>query len=70
MKKLLVVLALALVAVLAFAGCAPSTCEVCNKEGVKTSKVEIDGESGYVCDDCKEMIEGLKNLAEAVGVDA
>jgi len=43
------------------------TCEICGKEGVKVTKIEIEGESGYACADCEEMIEALSELADALG---
>ncbi len=57
MKKLLLVLCIALMA-FGLVACSHE-CESCGKDGA--SKVEIMGESGYLCENC----ESLARLGEA-----
>lgn len=65
MKKLLVVLTLALVVVLAFAGCSKKgTCAFCKKEDVKVTTVEANGEKADFCDDCKDFAEAAAEMVE------
>lgn len=60
--SLILVLCLCLSLCLMLVGCGKTgKCEICGKEG-KLSKVEIAGESSWVCSDCEEGIEALGNL--------
>lgn len=66
MKKIVAILLVCVLAIVAFAGCTPNECEVCGKSA-KTSKVEIEGETGYACDECKAIIDSVNELADAFG---
>jgi hypothetical protein len=64
MKKLIAVL-LVVVALFALSGCSKKgTCESCGKEDVSLEKVELMGETGYLCEDCAEVVEALGDLGD------
>lgn len=68
MKKVIsIILVLSLCLSLCFmlTGCGKTgECELCGKEA-KLYKVEIGGESGWVCESCKDGIDALGGLADA-----
>lgn len=67
MKKVLAIL-LALVMLFALAGCGKTgDCESCGKKDVSLEKVELEGETGYLCEDCAALVEGLGELADSLG---
>ena len=67
MKKVIVIL-LALVMPFALAGCGKTgDCESCGKKDVSLEKVEVEGESAYVCEECAALVEGLSELANSIG---
>ncbi|MBQ7119971.1 MAG: hypothetical protein IJO09_07125 [Oscillospiraceae bacterium] len=66
MKKFMAMLA-AFLMLLSFAACSAKDCEGCGKEGEGTNEVTVDGETGYLCDDCKALVDlagSLGGLAE------
>lgn len=68
MKRIIAVVLL--VAMLALALCACSktgTCEMCGKTDVTVNSLDYQGEEGWFCDDCYTTVEGLVELAEALG---
>lgn len=70
MKRMIALLLMMALMITAFAGCAPSTCESCGRTDVKTTKVEIDGESAYVCNVCEKIVNGANALSDALsGLD-
>ena len=54
MKKIMAILA-ALMMLFAFAACSSHDCEVCGAEGEGDNKVEYQGETAYLCDDCEAL---------------
>lgn len=60
-------LLLVLVIATLFVGCKKrTTCELCEKKAW-CEKFEYDGESCYVCSDCKEDLEELIDFVDGLG---
>ncbi len=54
MRKIMAIVA-ALMMLLAFAACSSKDCEVCGAKGEGDNKVEYQGETAYLCDDCESL---------------
>jgi transposase-like protein len=70
MKKI-VVIALAVLmlvmSVLSIAACSKTMkCESCQREE-KCTKVTVDGESAWLCSDCKALVDVVKDMADELG---
>ena len=70
MKRIIAIALFTLMAITCFASCGAKefTCDMC-QQTVKSKeyKIEYEGEKATVCKDCKEMWDGLKELAEGLG---
>lgn len=63
-RRIFAMLLLALIMATLLVGCKKkTTCELCEEEKW-CEKVEYDGETGYLCPDCKEEFEDLKDLLD------
>ncbi len=71
MKRIICLMLVVLSVVTLLAACSKDetfTCDYCGKEVTgKKNVITYEGESGSFCDDCKEEVEALLELAEALG---
>lgn len=66
MKKILALAAILLCGIVFFSCSKTGTCQLCNKENVELQKVEAEGETYMVCDECAMGVEFLKSLSEGL----
>ncbi len=66
MKKWIALLLIGVLAMTAFVGCAPRECESCGRTDVDTTKVEIGGETAYVCEYCEKVVNGIHAIGDAI----
>ncbi len=71
MKRIICMMLVVLSMLTLLAACSKNetfTCEYCEKEVTGHKNViTYEGESGNFCDDCKDEVEALLELAEALG---
>lgn len=66
MKRFLTLAAILLCGMVFFSCSKTGTCQLCNKENVELQKVEAEGETYMVCDECAMGVEFLKSLSEGL----